>query len=342
MGERESWWEFVGRRESRSPGYQRFLADGLTRMLVAAAGAGDQRPHRRLHPAAAGASTSRARAGSADRLLDGPTSDVWIDPWVEHLRAAGVDLRTDTEVDGIDCRGGRIAGVTVDHHGTQRDASPADHYVAGDAGRAAAPAAQHAAGGGRSAPGAATRRLRTRWMNGIMFYLHHDVPCGRGPHDLQRLRLGADLDLPAPVLAAHRLRGGWATGTVGGVLSVDVSDWERAVAAQRARSPRSAAPTRSRPRCGRSSRTTLNDPARTSSSTTPTSRAPSSTRTSPSPNPSAAANAEPLLINTAGSLGRSPRGGDAACRTSSSPRTSCAPTPTSRRWRAPTRRRGGR
>ena len=30
---------------------------------------------------------------------------------------------------GIDCTGGRIAGVTVDHHGTQETVT-ADHYVA--------------------------------------------------------------------------------------------------------------------------------------------------------------------------------------------------------------------
>lgn len=33
--ERQSWWEFVG-AERRSLAFQRFLADGLTRTLVAA------------------------------------------------------------------------------------------------------------------------------------------------------------------------------------------------------------------------------------------------------------------------------------------------------------------
>src|SRR5918994_1722976 len=31
-------------------------------------------------------------AGQADRVLNGPTSDVWIDPWVELLRERGVEL----------------------------------------------------------------------------------------------------------------------------------------------------------------------------------------------------------------------------------------------------------
>ena len=29
--------------------------------------------------------------GRADRLLNAPTNDAWITPWVEHLRGAGVD-----------------------------------------------------------------------------------------------------------------------------------------------------------------------------------------------------------------------------------------------------------
>ena len=90
--EQQSWWDFSG-AANRSPAYQRFLADGLTRSLVAAQ-----------------AREMSARTGgyillqllfdigipgrTADRLLDGPTSDIWIDPWLDHLRTWGrVPLR---------------------------------------------------------------------------------------------------------------------------------------------------------------------------------------------------------------------------------------------------------
>ena len=89
--EKQSWWEFVD-AEHRSPGFRRFLADGLTRMLVAAQA-------QEISARTGGYillqlifDLSRA-GGHADRLLDGPTSEVWIDPWVAHLRGAGVDLR---------------------------------------------------------------------------------------------------------------------------------------------------------------------------------------------------------------------------------------------------------
>jgi uncharacterized protein with NAD-binding domain and iron-sulfur cluster len=109
--EQQSWWEFSG-AASRSPRYQQFLADGLTRTLVAAR-----------------AREMSARTGGyillqllfdigepgrvADRLLDGPTSDVWIDPWLDYLRTLGVDFRFGTRLEAIRCSGKRITSVGV-------------------------------------------------------------------------------------------------------------------------------------------------------------------------------------------------------------------------------------
>ena len=160
--ENQSWWEFVD-ATNRSPGFRRFLADGLTRMLVAAQA-------QEISARTGGYillqlifDLSRA-GGHADRLLDGPTSEVWIDPWVAHLRGAGVDLRTDSEVDGIDCAHGRIAGVTVDHHGT-RETVTADHYVSAMPVEQLRPLLSHELVTAEPRL-AGTRRLRTRWMNG--------------------------------------------------------------------------------------------------------------------------------------------------------------------------------
>src|SRR5436190_19857759 len=66
--------------------------------------------------------------GHADRLLDGPTSDVWIDPWLAHLRALGVDVRIEAHVDAIRCRDGRIASIKVTENGAASEVV-ADHYV---------------------------------------------------------------------------------------------------------------------------------------------------------------------------------------------------------------------
>ena len=83
--ELQSWWEFVG-ADHRSAAFGRFLADGLTRTLVAARA-------REISARTGGLillqllfDLSRAGGRAADRVLDAPTSEAWIDPWVEHLR----------------------------------------------------------------------------------------------------------------------------------------------------------------------------------------------------------------------------------------------------------------
>jgi uncharacterized protein with NAD-binding domain and iron-sulfur cluster len=220
--ERQSWWEFV-QADRRSAAFQRFLADGLTRTLVAAQA-------REISARTGGYillqllfDLSRA-GGRADRLLDAPSSDVWIDPWVDHLRGAGVALHTDTAVVGIDCHAGRIAGVTVEHDGA-RSVVTADHYVL------AMPVEQLVKLLSPALVAAEPRLgrihlLRTRWMNGIMFYLRQDVPVVAG----HAIYIDSDWALTSvsqrqfwPRIDFSRM----GDGNLGGILSVDISDWER-------------------------------------------------------------------------------------------------------------------
>ena len=121
--ELQSWWDYTG-AERRSPAFQRFLADGLTRTLVAARG-------REMSARTGGMILVQllqdlARIGGrADRVLDAPTSEVWIDPWVAHLRGRGVDVQLGSPVEALHLAGGRLAGATV--AGSRIEA---DHYVA--------------------------------------------------------------------------------------------------------------------------------------------------------------------------------------------------------------------
>ena len=292
--EKQSWWEFVD-AENRSPGFRRFLADGLTRMLVAAQA-------QEISARTGGYillqlvfDLSRA-GGHADRLLDGPTSEVWIDPWVAHLRGAGVDLRTDSEVDGIDCAHGRIAGVTVDHHGT-RQTITADHYVAAMPVEQLRPLLSPALV--RAEPRLkGTRRLRTRWMNGVMFYLHHDVPILAG-HTIY-----SDSDWALTSISQRQFwpRTDFARlgdGQVGGVLSVDVSDWERP-SRRTGKVASKCSADEIKAEVWAQLKDHLNDPGHVVLEDANLASA-FLDEDITFPNPSAAANAEPLLINTAGS-----------------------------------------
>jgi uncharacterized protein with NAD-binding domain and iron-sulfur cluster len=220
--ENQSWWEFAG-AAGRSPGYQKFLADGLTRSLVAAKA-------REMSARTGGYILLQLLfdlaqpGGQADRVLNGPTNDVWIDPWLEYLRGLGVDYRTEHQVQAIDCRHGRVTGVTVVAGGRTLDEA-ADFYVAalpvevmrllaGDELKEAEPRL------------ARLHRLRTRWMNGIMYYLDRDVPLIRG-HTIY-------IDSPWALTSISQAQF-WGEfdlermgdGRVEGILSVDVSDWER-------------------------------------------------------------------------------------------------------------------
>src|ERR671911_1418003 len=216
--ELQSWWDYTG-AERRSAAFQRFLADGLTRTLVAARG-------REMSARTGGLvliqllqDLSRA-GGRADRVLDAPTSEVWIDPWVEHLTARGVELRLGEPVEALHLAGGRLGGATV-AGSTVR----ADHYVAAlpvEVMRQLASPALRAAEPRLNG----LDRLVTRWMNGVLFYLDRDVPLVNGhaiyiDSEWALTSISQKQFWPGVDLAQR------GDGRVRGILSVDVSEWQR-------------------------------------------------------------------------------------------------------------------
>ena len=219
--EQRSWWEFSG-AEERSPAYGKFLADGLTRTLVAAKA-------REMSARTGGTILLQllfdlARpGGQVDRVLNGPTNSVWIEPWLEYLSGLGVDYRAEHQVQEIGFRAGRVTGITAVVHGRPVTDS-ADFYVsalpvevmrllASDEIKESEPRL------------AGLHRLRTRWMNGIMFYLDRDVPLVHGH------TLFIDSQWALTSISQAQFWPGFELSSMGdgraeGILSVDVSDWE--------------------------------------------------------------------------------------------------------------------
>ena len=127
--ERTSWWEFVG-AEQRSAAYQKFLAAGITRSLVAAKARkastrtiGDifvQLMLTILNPIA-GIDRSRARRADESRL-DRSVA--------RYLESRGVRYVTEAEVEEILCESGRITGVAVRQDRASARSCTGDHYVA--------------------------------------------------------------------------------------------------------------------------------------------------------------------------------------------------------------------
>src|SRR6478735_9432695 len=196
--ERTSWWEFVG-AEQRSESYQKFLATGITRSLVAskarkasARTIGDifvQLVLTILNPI----------AGSTDRVLDGPTNLVWIDPWLAYLESRGVRYVKNARVEEILYENGRITGVVARQQGQQgqRIMVHGDHYVAALPLEDIAPlVSDRLAAADPTLANLRALAPNLEWMNGVQFYLHRAVPS----------ELFRDSD-------------------VHGILSVDLSDW---------------------------------------------------------------------------------------------------------------------
>jgi uncharacterized protein with NAD-binding domain and iron-sulfur cluster len=226
--ENQSWWQFSGAQQ-RSAGYRRYLADGLTRTLVAA--------RAREMSARTGGYVllqllqDMLRPGAqVDRVLNAPTNQAWIDPWLAHLRKLGVDYRLSHRVDTIHSRGEAVSGVSghqLSWPGQQLVSSfadRADYYVAAVPVEVMQSQIKLALKR-RAVELSNLDRLVYRWMNGIMFYLSEDLPLVHG-HTIM-------IDSPWALTAISQ-RQFWpdvdfskfAGGKVQGILSVDISEWK--------------------------------------------------------------------------------------------------------------------
>ncbi|MGW4392563.1 hydroxysqualene dehydroxylase [Streptomyces sp. NPDC004685] len=182
--EKVAWWDFI-RAGEMSREYQVLLGIGQTRNLVATrAEVASTRTVGRviIEALILWGLLGRGMDGDADidRVLNAPTSEVWIDPWERHLRSLGVEFVLHTEVQEVAYGGGRVTGVRVAaRDGSQQRTITADHYVC-------ALPVEHA----RVTWGPALRAadpqlgrcdaLTTDWMTGVMFYLRTPTPVVHG------------------------------------------------------------------------------------------------------------------------------------------------------------------
>ena len=221
--EKIGWWEFIGAAQ-RSEAYQKLLAIGATRSLVASQAKlastktvgdlGVQLLFNLAEPSISG-----------DRVLNGPTNDVWIDPWLTYLRRQGVEYQLNTRVRSIEMDGGVVRGVTVEHDRKVSEVR-GDYYVSALPIEVMATIVTDQVI--RADPALANisqLSQNTAWMNGIQFYLDDDAPIGRG-HQIY-------LDSPWALTSVSQAQfwhdvdlSRFGNGNIRGVISVDISDWE--------------------------------------------------------------------------------------------------------------------
>ena len=214
------WWKFID-AANHSAAYQTLLGKGLTRSLVAvrAQEASTRTAGRTLAQLLFGLLTF----GGFDRLLNGPTSDVWLTPWVTWLKQRGVDFQGGTTIQALYSSTAGITSVTAVTNGQSREIT-ADYYVSALPVEVMTPLVDESLK--TVAPSLANLdKLRTAWMNGIQFYLAADVAMEFG-HSLYADSPWALTSISQRQFWNQANLADFGDGKTGGILSVDISDWE--------------------------------------------------------------------------------------------------------------------
>jgi uncharacterized protein with NAD-binding domain and iron-sulfur cluster len=167
----------------------------------------------------------REGTGSFDRLLNAPTNEAWIDPWVAQLSQLGVRFRLGRTVTRLELERGRITAARA-HNGRHRETVRADWFIcAMPVERARQLWSGHILAADPAL--ARTLALTTRWMNGIQFYLREPTPILHG-HVLY-------LDSPwalssvsqAQFWTSRDFARDYGDGQVRDCLSVDIGDFDQ-------------------------------------------------------------------------------------------------------------------
>ena len=218
--EHVSWWDFID-AENKSLNYRRYLARGLTRTLVAMRA--EEGSARTVGYVLIQLLLDLLGANDAvDRILDGPTSDVWIHPWLDFLRAQGVEFNLGARARAIHMAAGSVSSVEVEYDDGTTEHIVADYYIAAMPKERLEPLVSPALRAAEPSLGG-LHHLQTAWMNGIMFYLKDDVKIVDG-HTIYVDTPWALTSISQQQFWEDRLSG-YGDGTVRGILSVDISDW---------------------------------------------------------------------------------------------------------------------
>ena len=228
--EKIGWWQFMD-ADHHSPAYRHLLVEGLTRTLVAA--------NAKLASTKTGGDIfiqllfNIANPGMhTDRVLNGPTTEVWLKPWEEYLRGKGVRFFRGALIEQVVCDNGKVQSVQIqDWQQTKPYNPPAlgDYYLLATPVEVAAAVLSDKV---KNSVGSLQRldelAADVAWMNGIQFYLNTKIDIVKGHciyvdsewalTSISQLPFWPDYDDQA-----MKSRG---DGKVLTIFSVDISDWD--------------------------------------------------------------------------------------------------------------------
>ncbi len=225
--ERIGWWDYL-EADRFSKIYQALLVQGLTRTLVAANAkkastktGGDIFLQLIFNMTNPGVHT--------DRVLNGPTNDVWINPWLDYLSEKGVKYQRNLSAIQIEMSTSKVSGVWVEEY---KNGVPSKTKVSGDFYILATPVemadklvSPEIVKADSTLSGIKKLAESVAWMNGMQFYLSEEIDVVHG-HCIYS-------DSPWAITSISQLPF-WNNynisdrfeGKVKSILSVDISDWE--------------------------------------------------------------------------------------------------------------------
>ncbi len=226
--ERLGWWEYL-EADRFSATYRSLLVEGLTRTLVAAK-----------------AETASTKTGgdiflqllycmldptvNTDRVLNGPTNDRWLTPWLDYLKSKGVKYFLGHEVTSIsmDASGKQIQSATiVDHlsgNGQTIEVSGDYFILATPVERAAPLLSPEMIKADRTLAFIQQLAPSVSWMNGIQYYLNVEVPVNHGHVICCNTAWAVTCISQIQFWSGYDIKDK-GNGEVRGLLSVDISDW---------------------------------------------------------------------------------------------------------------------
>lgn len=223
--ENVAWWDFVG-ADSRSPDYQKVLAAGLTRNLVAAKETvASTRTIGNMGEAFVHAIAGLGADGQIDRVLDLPTNEAWINPWCSRLRALGVKFVGGQRLAKYEVSGGRIDGAWVQDRAGKKTRVEADWFVSAmPAEQARKYISSDILTIDPSLSGIS--RLKTDWMTGIQYFLREEISIGKGHYTFIDSPWALTALTQAQFWSEVDFSRRYGDGSVKDCLSVDISNWD--------------------------------------------------------------------------------------------------------------------
>jgi uncharacterized protein with NAD-binding domain and iron-sulfur cluster len=223
--EHTPWREFV-RAEGKSEEYRKVISAGLTRAVVAAKeSVASTRTIGNMGEAFVFNIIGRGNDGAPDRVLNAPTNEAWIDPWVSHLRARGVKFHVGQTIEALSVRNRRIETARArDRRGRRRNVE-ADFFLC-------AMPPERARRLWSSKVLAVDPRLELMdelfvdWMAGIQFYLKRRLNLVRGHMTFVDSPWALTGLTQAQFWPRNDFARDYGDGSAVDCLSIDISDWD--------------------------------------------------------------------------------------------------------------------